>query len=205
MKNSCVQWVAKELAIVLPYLFNSDLQCNSRQGWRHVFSGDCDHCSWNKLNNWLQCRRSLRCCNQSVHVYQKYLGHSQKHVCNAAYDHYNYMETRLNTISWDTRERQWQLIDKAWHLTSQQFLSTVKPSGFLLAFVLKLNKAVFEKSGKTGFLLSLPQKIFEKRTCQDNFTPRNSPLISPLLPQTGTEFAHTSRTAFLTYLWYICF
>ena len=44
-----------------------------------------------------------------------------------------------------------------------------------------------------------------QRTCQDNFTPRNSPLISPLLPQTGTDFAHTSRTAFLTYLWYICF
>ena len=40
----------------------------------------------------------------------------------------------------------------------------------------------------------------EQRTCQDNFTPRNSPLISPLLPQTGTDFAHTSRTAFLTYL-----
>ena len=34
-------------------------------------------------------------------------------------------------------------------------------------------------------------------TCQDNFTPLNSPLISPLLPQTGTDFAHTSRTAFL--------
>ena len=24
-------------------------------------------------------------------------------------------------------------------------------------------------------------------TCQDNFSPRNSPLISPLLPQTGTD------------------
>ena len=44
-----------------------------------------------------------------------------------------------------------------------------------------------------------------KRTCQDNFYPRNSPLISPLLPQTGTDFAHTSRTAFLTCWWYICF
>ena len=33
-----------------------------------------------------------------------------------------------------------------------------------------------------------------KRTCQDNFSPRNSPLISPLLPQTGTDFAQTSRT-----------
>ena len=41
-----------------------------------------------------------------------------------------------------------------------------------------------------------------KRTCQDNVNPRNSPLISPLLPQTGTDFAHTSRTAFLTCWWY---
>ena len=33
--------------------------------------------------------------------------------------------------------------------------------------------------------------IPKKRTCQDNVTPRNSPLISPLLPQTGTDFAYT--------------
>ena len=95
MKNSCVQWVAKELAIVLPYLSDSDLQYNLRQGWRHAFNGYCDHCSWKKLNNWLQCRSSLRCCNQSVHVYQNCLEQSQKHVCDGAYDHYNYMETRL--------------------------------------------------------------------------------------------------------------
>ena len=37
MKNSCVQWVVKELAIALPYLFDSDLHCNLRQGWRHAF------------------------------------------------------------------------------------------------------------------------------------------------------------------------
>ena len=38
-----------------------------------------------------------------------------------------------------------------------------------------------------------------QRTCQDNFSPRNSPLISTLLPQTGTDFAQTARTAFLAY------
>ena len=80
-----MQWVAKELAIVLPYLFHSDLQYNLRQGWRHAFNGYCDHCSWKKLNNWLQCRSSLQCCNQSVHVYQNCLEQSQKHVFNGAY------------------------------------------------------------------------------------------------------------------------
>ena len=99
MKKSCVQWVAKELTIVLPNLSDSDLQYNLRQGWRHAFNGYCDHCSWKKLNNWLQCRSSLRCCNQSVHVYQNCLEQSQKHVCDGAYDHYNYMETRLKAWS----------------------------------------------------------------------------------------------------------
>ena len=33
MKNSHVQWVAKELAIILPYLFDSDLQYNLRQDY----------------------------------------------------------------------------------------------------------------------------------------------------------------------------
>ena len=28
-------------------------------------------------------------------MYQNSLEQSQKHVCNCAYDHYNYMETRL--------------------------------------------------------------------------------------------------------------
>ena len=37
------------------------------------------------------------------------------------------------------------------------------------------------------------------------FSPHNSPLISPFLPQTGTDFAETSRTAFLTCWRYICF
>ena len=37
-----------------------------------------------------------------------------------------------------------------------------------------------------------------QRTCQDNFAPRDSPLISLLLLQTGTYFAQTARTAFLT-------
>ena len=39
----------------------------------------------------------------------------------------------------------------------------------------------------------------QQRTCQDDFPPRNSPLISSLLPQTGTDFTQISRTAFLTY------
>ena len=99
MKHSCVQWVAKELAIVLRYPFDSDLQYNLRQGWRYVFNGDCDHYSWKKLNNWLQCWWSLRCCNQIVHVYQNCLGQSWEHVCDGAYDHYNYMGTRLKTQS----------------------------------------------------------------------------------------------------------
>ena len=68
------------------------------QGWRHALNGYCDHCSW-KLNNWSQCRSSLRCCNQSVHVYQNCLEQSQKHVCNGAYDHHNHMETRLKPQS----------------------------------------------------------------------------------------------------------
>ena len=89
MKNSCVQWVAKELAIVLPYLSDSEFQCNLRQGWIHDFNGNCNHYSWKKLNNWLQCRSSSRCCNQSIHVYQNCLEHSQKHVCDGANDHYN--------------------------------------------------------------------------------------------------------------------
>ena len=42
-----------------------------------------------------------------------------------------------------------------------------------------------------------------KGTCQDNSSPRNSPLISSLLPQAGTDFAQTSRTAFLTCWEYI--
>ena len=90
-----MKWVAKELAIVLPYHFDSDLQYNLRQGWRHAFSGYCNHCSRKKLNNWLQRWSSLRCCNQSVHVYQNCLEQSQKHVWNGAYDHVNCMETRL--------------------------------------------------------------------------------------------------------------
>ena len=77
------------------YLFDSDLQYNLRQGWRHAFSGYCNHCSRKKLNNWLQCWPSLRCCKQSVHVYQTCLEQRQKHVWNGAHDHFNYMETRL--------------------------------------------------------------------------------------------------------------
>ena len=53
----------------------------------------------------------------------------------------------------------------------------------------KLSRRSFEQS----------EVYASERTCQDNFTPRNSPLISPLSAQTGTDFAHTSRTAFLTY------
>ena len=45
-----------------------------------------------ELNNWSQC---LRCCTQSVHVYRNCLERSQKHV---AYNHYNYMETRLKWL-----------------------------------------------------------------------------------------------------------
>ena len=75
-----------------------------RQGWRHAFDGYCDHCSWKKLNNWLQCWWSLRCCNQSVHMYQNCLEQSQKHVCNGVYDHYNYLETRLKTIDYNACE-----------------------------------------------------------------------------------------------------
>ena len=75
-----------------PFLFDSDLQYNLRQGWRHAFSGYCNHCSRNKLNN---CLSNLRCCNQSVHVYQNFLEQSQKHIWNGAYDLFNYMETRL--------------------------------------------------------------------------------------------------------------
>ena len=40
----------------------------------------------------------------------------------------------------------------------------------------------------------------EKSQCdssKDNFSLRNSLLISPLLPQTGKDFAQTSRTSFL--------
>ena len=99
MKHSCMQWVAKELAVVLPYLFDSDLQRNLRQGWKHAFNGNCYHCSWKKPNNWLQCQSSLRCCNQSIHVFQNCFEQSQKHVCNSAYNHYNNMETRLSTLS----------------------------------------------------------------------------------------------------------
>ena len=46
------------------------------------------------------------CCNQSVHVYQNCLEQSQKHVCDGAYDHYNYMETRLKLQSRCTLTRQ---------------------------------------------------------------------------------------------------
>ena len=46
-------------------------------------------------------------------------------------------------------------------------------------------------------MVTLPynQKYVLKRTCQDNIYPRNSPLMSLLLLQTGTDFAQTSRTA----------
>ena len=33
------------------YISDKDLKYNFRQGWRHAFSGYCDHCSWKKLNN----------------------------------------------------------------------------------------------------------------------------------------------------------
>ena len=111
-ENSCVQWVAKELAIVLPYLSDSDLQYNLRQGWRHAFNGYFDHCSWKKFNNLLQCRSSLRCCNQSVHVYQNCLEQSQKHVCDDAHDHYNYMETRLSVFHICKSQLSWFPSDK---------------------------------------------------------------------------------------------
>ena len=53
--------------------------------------------------------------------------------------------------------------------------------------------------------IQLFQSLMEcKRTCQDNFSPCNIPLISLLLPQTGTDFAQTARTAFLT-CWQIFF
>ena len=77
------------------HTFDLDLQYNLRKGWRHVFNGDCDHCSWKKLNNWSQCWWSLRCCDQSVHMCQNCLRQSWKHVCDGAYDHYNNMETWL--------------------------------------------------------------------------------------------------------------
>ena len=96
--SSTFPTVPVKLSNSQPYLFNSDLQYNLRQSWRHAFNGYCDHCSWKKLNSWLQCRSSLRCCNQSVHVYQNCLEQSQKRVCNGAYDHYNYMETRLYQV-----------------------------------------------------------------------------------------------------------
>ena len=118
MKNSWVQWVPKEWAIVLPYLFNSDLQYNLRQGWRHAFSGYCDHCSWKKLNSLLQCPSSLRCCSQSVHVYQNCLEQSEKHVCNGTYDHYIYMETRLKSAEAEQRSKKTDMVQ--WLLAVMQ-------------------------------------------------------------------------------------
>ena len=47
------------------------------------------------VNNWLQSWSSLRCCSQSVHVYQNCLEQSQKHVYDGTYDYYNYMEARF--------------------------------------------------------------------------------------------------------------
>ena len=40
----------------------------------------------------------MSCCNQSVHMYQNCLEQSKKHVCNGAYDHYNHVEIKLNSI-----------------------------------------------------------------------------------------------------------
>ena len=37
-------------------------------------------------------------------MYQNCLEQSQKHVCNDAYDHYNYMETRLKIIDYNAGE-----------------------------------------------------------------------------------------------------
>ena len=94
MKNSCVQWVEKELAIVLPYLFDSDLQYNSGdtpsmvtaiiaagRNWTIDYNAGqacdvvikvltCIKTAWNIWTEWETClQRCLR--------------------------HYNYMETRL--------------------------------------------------------------------------------------------------------------
>ena len=41
--------------------FDSDLQYNLREGWRHVFNGYCDHYNQKKL-------KKLAMLNQSVHV-----------------------------------------------------------------------------------------------------------------------------------------
>ena len=53
------------------------------------------------------------------------------------------------------------------------------------------------KIGSIGVLSQILDSPLGEKTCQDNFSPRNSPLIF-FLPQTGTDFAQTSRTTFLT-------
>ena len=49
-----------------------------------------------------------------------------------------------------------------------------------------------------GYQWNAHDHLEKERRCQDNFSLRDSPLISSLLPQTGTDLAQTARTAFLT-------
>ena len=60
------------------------------------------------------------------------------------------------------------------------------------------NVTKIDRPGGGGCYCHFSNERSWQRTCQDNVTPRNGPLIAPLLPQTGTDFAHTPRTAFLT-------
>ena len=98
-----------------------------KPGWRHVFNGYCDHCSWKKLNKWLQCRWSLRCCYQSVHAYRNCLWLSQKHVCNDAYDHYSYRPgfdwPGFHKANYNYDNDQFRVKTKrlAWRMTAQPY------------------------------------------------------------------------------------
>ena len=121
MKNSCVQWVEKEVAIVLPYLFDSDLQYNSGdtpsmvsaiiaagRNWTINYNGGqacdvvikmftCIRTAWNRVRNMFETVLTTitTIWRPGFNVYQNCLEQSEKHVCNGAYDHYTYVVTRL--------------------------------------------------------------------------------------------------------------
>ena len=100
-------------------------------------------------------------------------------------------------------------------------LADVQPSPFVLCIVyiyhlqlalLLLSTILFPPFVPTLTILKLSLQVLRfvltidctaglasnKGHVKIKFAPRNSPLISPLLPLTGTDFAHTSRTELLT-------
>ena len=79
-------------------------------------------------------------------MYQNCLEQSHNYVCNDAYDHYNYMETRLKTIDYNAGEacdvviKVFTCIKTAWNRVTNMFATvlmtiTTKVRSFYFGFL----------------------------------------------------------------------